>query len=282
MIEFKTLEQIDNKSILECFNLAFSDYYVPLKLNVQQLNNKIHSENIDKEISVGAFRNGKLIGLILHGKRNTNHYNIAYNAGTGVIPGERGNALTLKMYEYIYPVLKSNNVTEIHLEVISQNIPAIKSYSKYGFKKVRSLNCFKGNIEIKNYNPDVSIKVEQAIEQVTIQNLQEVKPSWQNSLETIKNLKDAVYIRADYKAELAAYCILNRSNNRIIQIAVDQKYRNQLIASTILKYIKDHYNAASSIINVDSSYENLTHFFENRNMKFFLQQDEMKLKLTKE
>ncbi len=67
MVTFQTLENISLADITEVFNLAFSDYIVPLKLTEDQLADKIISDNIKLEYSVGAFENKKLVGFILHG-----------------------------------------------------------------------------------------------------------------------------------------------------------------------------------------------------------------------
>ena len=126
MIEIKTLSQTSNQDILNCFNLSFSDYSIPFKLKLDQLVTKITTENINREISIGVFRKQKLIGFVLHGDRKVGGIKKAYNAGTGVIPTERGCALTKRMYEFIKPKLKREAFDEIVLEVISNNIPAIK------------------------------------------------------------------------------------------------------------------------------------------------------------
>ena len=90
MINFDNLSEINNKDILDCFNLSFSDYSIPFKLNLEQLENKLRNENINKDISVGAFNKNKLVGFVLHGDRIKDRNRIAYNAGTGVIPTQRG------------------------------------------------------------------------------------------------------------------------------------------------------------------------------------------------
>ena len=62
MVTFQTLENISLAEITGVFNLAFSDYIVPLKLTEDQLADKIISDNIKLEYSVGAFENKKLVG----------------------------------------------------------------------------------------------------------------------------------------------------------------------------------------------------------------------------
>ncbi len=152
MIKFKTLSEISLHELAACFNLAFSDYLIPLALSLNQLETKLYSESINKAISIGAFRDGELVGFILHGDRKFGNKRIAYNAGTGVIPAARGQGLTKRMYNFIKPKLTSHSFEEVVLEVISTNIPAIKTYEKVGFEPIRNLSCFKGDLLVTKIN----------------------------------------------------------------------------------------------------------------------------------
>ena len=101
MITFQTLENISTDKILEVFNLAFSDYIIPFCLTKEQLEDKIKSESIRLEFSVGAFENNQLIGFILHGFDVVDNMKVIYNGGTGVIPAKRGNKATAKKVEVV-------------------------------------------------------------------------------------------------------------------------------------------------------------------------------------
>ncbi|MGB1041677.1 MAG: GNAT family N-acetyltransferase, partial [Flavobacteriales bacterium] len=125
----KTLKSVSQQEVLSVFNKSFSDYFVSLQLSEKQFFEKLISNNIDFSLSVGAFENNKLVGFILHGVNAKS----VYNSGTGVIPKRRGFGLTIRMYKFILPILKSNQISKVVLEVITENIQAIKSYKKVGF-----------------------------------------------------------------------------------------------------------------------------------------------------
>ena len=134
MTTLRTLENISTERLLETFNLSFSDYIVPFYLTKEQLENKIQSESIKLEFSVGAFEDNRLIAFILHGYDTIDNLKIVYNAGTGVIPAKRGNKLTAKLYEYALTILHKNDIDKVLLEVITTNKAAIKTYKNIGFK----------------------------------------------------------------------------------------------------------------------------------------------------
>lgn len=281
LITFRNLAHTTNSEILACFNLAFSDYSIPFKLTIQQLESKIAIEDIDKNISVGAFSEKRLVGFVLHGSRIIESRRIAYNGGTGVIPTERGQALTYKMYKYILPILKSDGYEKVRLEVISTNVPAIKSYQKIGFGTLRQLACFKGELNSNSSNADIAIREESQLDLEVIAGLGELRPSWQNSNESVLNLgTTARQILAYSKNELIGYCILNSGNNRILQIAVKKEFRKKHVGRSLLNYVAAHFSKEITIINVDSSGASTIAFLENNNLDNFLSQLEMELLLS--
>ena len=283
MVEIRTLSGVSYPEILDCFNTSFSDYSIPFQLNMEQFEKKIRSEGVNKAISIGSFRDKKLIGFVLHGDRTANGERMAYNAGTGVIPDERGHKLTKRMYNFIVPQLRNQKIKEVVLEVISSNVPAIKSYNEIGFKRTRMLTCFSGELMIREYNRDVEILEQKDVNINDLSQICEVLPTWQNSNETILKLDtDALYLLAYKDKQFCGYMMVNKNDNRILQIAVKKKMRNKKIGSTLLKYFSDTISRKASIINVDSRFKSASVFFEKNNLKQSLVQFEMKFKIAGE
>ena len=185
------------------------------------------------------------------------------------------------MYTYIMPTLEKDNISEIALEVISDNVAAIKSYESIGFNLTRKLSCFKGEVFTKQINLETKIKQTNSGNFDEFEQFGEINPTWQNSKETIQNLGDgAIFFLAFLEDKLCGYCILNSNNNRILQIAVKKQMRNKLIGSSMLQSLTNKISAPISIINVDNRFKETLKFFENRNMKNTLNQNEMKLKMS--
>jgi len=121
------------------------------------LQEKIDAEDVQLSKSAAIFINDKPKGFILHALRELNGEVLAYNAGTGIIPAYRGNKSTQKMYDFILPDLKSSGVKKIVLEVMEQNVAAIKSYLNSGFKKTGNLECFSGKVQRNIVNKQETI-----------------------------------------------------------------------------------------------------------------------------
>lgn len=90
-MDFKTLENISDTIILEAFNAAFSDYFIPLFFDWNSLQLKLYSESIDRNVSVGCFDGDKLVGFMLHGMNAVDGIKTVYNAGTGVLAEARAH-----------------------------------------------------------------------------------------------------------------------------------------------------------------------------------------------
>ena len=66
MYSYDNLKNISDKELTDCFNQAFADYPLPFHLTEEELKARLRASCVDKELSYGAFFNGKLIGFILN------------------------------------------------------------------------------------------------------------------------------------------------------------------------------------------------------------------------
>lgn len=282
MITIKTLESISIQELLHVFNLSFSDYIVPFRLNREQLEDKIKSESIQLELSVGAFEDNQLIAFVLHGYDFINGMKVMYNAGTGVIPIKRGNKLTVKLYEYILPILYNKQIHKIQLEVITTNIPAIKAYQHIGFNVIRKFNCYKGEMTISEINNSLEVKEFYSYDWSMLQSFWDFKPSWQNSITAIEKLRPSnISIGIYQSGRLLGYLVYNPKIKRVQQISVDKTYRRKGVGKQLLNYVYENYENTVSVINVDDSSEETVKFITNTGMKIFAMQYEMELVLNK-
>lgn len=280
MTTLQTLENITTEKILEVFNLSFSDYVVPFCLTKDQLEDKIKSDSIKLEFSVGAFENDQLVAFILHGYDIVDDVKVVYNAGTGVIPTKRGNKLTAKLYEYVLPILQKNGIEKVFLEVITTNEPAIKTYQNIGFKIIRELDCFKGSTNLKDVNDDFEIRELIEYDWQILHSFWDVKPSWQNAITAVENLKQSNISIGLYENEkLLGYIILNPKIKRIHQLAVDRDHRKIGIGRHLLNHISTNYGKDISIINIDNTSKETLKFMTNMGLTVSVKQYEMELAL---
>jgi ribosomal protein S18 acetylase RimI-like enzyme len=251
-------------------------------LTKEQLATKMIADKTDLELSVGVFENQKLIAFILHGSDTTNNQKIVYNGGTGVIPEKRGSGLTKQMYMFNLPDLEKNGVEKIVLEVVSNNIPAIKSYKKIGFRTTRELVCFKGNFQTSKSNIEAEIKELKNYQWSILESFWDVNTTWQNSKNAMSRMKgDNDSLGAYINNQLVGYIIYTAKSNRIQQLAVHKDFRKLGIASKLIAQMTQKYGSSFSVINVDKNAKNITSFFNSVGFENYIEQLEMELILNK-
>ncbi|WP_268846423.1 GNAT family N-acetyltransferase [Flavobacterium aestivum] len=278
-MEIKSLQDTEIDELVTVFNQSFSDYIVPFKITKEQLKDKIKSDNIKLEYSVGAFEDNQLIGFILNGFDFINGNKIAYNAGIGVIPEKRGNKVTIKLFEHIIPKLKKQNVTKIKLEVITENEIAFRTYKKIGFEIIRELNCYKGHVksEIKSKFKILPLK---NFDWELQKSFWDWNPTWQNSINAAENISHLnIRIGAFDANSLIGYLIYNPNSNRIQQFAVNKDYRNQGVGKQLFQYITGENEKEFSLINIPVNSLNTNHFLSNLGLEVYIKQYEMELSL---
>lgn len=276
-MEFKTLTGVTQKEILDVFNLSFSDYFVPFKLTLEQLATKMVADNVDLNLSVGVFDHKKLIAFILHGFSDIDGQKILYNGGTGVIPTHRGQALTQRMYEFILPMIKEKQIEMLMLEVISQNIQAIKSYQRVGYTRVRSLACYRGTLKDLPINNELEIKKIEQYDWKKMQSFWDVTPTAQNSIRAINELNSMLLCWGGFlNNQLVGYVIYNPITKRLPQMAIHKAFRGRRIAATLLQHLRSKFDPSLVVINVDKRNQPINDFFEKVGLECFLEQMEMK------
>lgn len=129
-----------------CFFQAFHDYYVDLFKDHGYYEKRWRMAKVQYDLSFGVFHHGNLVGFVLHAIDTRDGLLTAYNACTGVLPEYRGQKLIHSIYDHSIPVFKANGIKRCTLEVITENIRAIKTYTSIGFRTTKLFHCFSGNL----------------------------------------------------------------------------------------------------------------------------------------
>ncbi len=277
-MQFQTLEKLTIAALSNLFNAAFADYLVKIELSPKALQHKIDSEDISLKHSVGVFDDDKPLGFIFHAIRKSSDGQIAYNAGTGVLPEIRGKNATVRMYDFILPELKKSGVKEVVLEVINTNTPAIKSYKKVGFETVQELDCFNGKPSVTQQNQAVDIKeFDGKFDPPEV--FWDWMPTWQHANQTLANSSGYKTWGAYLENKLVAYLSVNPESCRIAQFAVAPDHRRKGVGSALFANFSAYCSIDPVVINVADQSGNTQKFLEAVGMKLFLKQYKMKLKL---
>lgn len=280
MITYQTLAQSTQGEVLDVFNAAFADYLIPFHLSPEQFLARMKSDSLRLPISVGAFDQKRLVGFILHGEKPNDNQRVVYNGGTGVLPSHRGQGITAAMYAYILPVLKFQGVKKVQLEVITNNLPALKTYERVGFKKGRELDCYKGIVSLHNPQDRNSIRKLDTYAWPELQRFWDIRPSWQNDVQAIENLGDTLISYGYYHHDiLLGYLVFNPRLRRIMQMAVHPAYRRHSIGRQLVQHLVINQGPELSVINVDRRSLIVREFLNTLGLNQFLEMYEMELQI---
>ncbi len=284
-MEFATLEHTPIGLLTEAFNNAFADYELPLQYTPETLQQKINVEGINLDMSVGAFDNGTLVGFTFFAVDKLNNVLTAWDGGTGVIPGYRGQKLTQRMFDHIRPVLENAGVKRVLLEVLQNNTGAYRIYEKIGFRTVRSLNAYRGAVK-KTSSVQYKIEILHSYDAGQLLSMADWQPSWQYTNYVVRNWGDPIItigIKKDGAVvAYAHYTTLTRQGSttmRVMQFAVDKNHRRLGMGTALFNYIAGDNSIPVSVINVDATSESSNAFMKAAGMEHFISQYEMEIKI---
>lgn len=284
MQTIKSLKDISFDELFISFNEAFGSYEV--QVNKEELRVMLKRRGFVKELSFGAFEDGRLISFTLNGIGQFNGVKTAYDTGTGTIEEFRGKGIASTIFNYSLPFLKEAGVKQYLLEVLQHNTNAVSVYKKLGFETSREFNYFKQTNElIKLNSKDLPVgfcfKEMDLGDKHLLMNFWDFTPSWQNSFEAIERSFDDFKIIGVYKDEkLIGYSIFEPNSGDLTQIAISKEFRRQGLGSALLcETLK--YNTFNSVkaVNTEINCESITAFLESNNIPLCGKQFEMIKKL---
>lgn len=123
-MEFRILDKSDSNLIFDIDQTAFQDYW--------SADTFLEELSIDTRCYIGMFEDENMLGYI--------GLNIIFDEcdiiRVAVKKEYQGKGYSIKLFEYVFSYLKSNNICKIMLEVSDKNEKAINLYTKIGFEKI--------------------------------------------------------------------------------------------------------------------------------------------------
>ncbi len=284
-MEYKFLTHERFETIYDAFINSFSDYVVKMQPTKKQFKEMLTRRGVRLDISIGAYNDKQLIGFNLNGIGKFNNEITIYDCGTGIIPEFRGKGIVSLLFEHSLAKLKEAKASKYLLEVIENNVSALKAYKKMGFQINRYFQCFKANkvtdLFFKEATAKVNLTLENTVPWEILQTFWDYQPSWQNSIESIfRSNEDKIIVTANYDSQKIGYGIIYFDSGDIPQIAVAKEYRNKGIGTLLLSSLTHYSNSEIiKIINVDSNATNTISLVKNIGFKHFVNQYEMILDL---
>lgn len=220
-MQIKNLTHVSFEAIVDCFHESFADYFIDINLPASFWKKRWTSDQVDFNLSFGMYDKGKLVGFVLNGIGIHNGKKTALNAGTGVIPAYRGQRIVKQLYAHILPIFVENKIKICILEVIQENIKAIRAYQSVGYKIIKNYKCFAGDIVTNPINNTSCL-----FHKVKTSNWEKYAPlnayghSWGNSKTSIEIAAEYEYWEMTDNTELIGYFIVHPTSGTIAQLEI--------------------------------------------------------------
>lgn len=279
---YHTLEQTDLRTLHSAFAAAFSDYQVNMDFPFESFERMMGRRGLTPELSVGAFQGDTPVGFSLTARRYWNGIPTAYDIATGVLPEYRRQGITGEIFLREKALLNERQVGQYLLEVIQENLPAVRLYHKQGFHIQREFSCFRIDRSRLRCARHLAERAD-AIDFTQGETFWDFEPSWQNSADSVSATPEAFVSNVvRLNGEVVGYGMIERETGDIPQLAVNPKYRRTGVGTSLLAGLAKHTETEKiRILNVEVSPEAETalRFLTALGFERFVSQQEMLLPL---
>jgi ribosomal protein S18 acetylase RimI-like enzyme len=139
-MELTPASDLSLRSLSTLFARSFEGYFVPIPDAPPLFDARVRTEHISLADSRVARVDGEPVGLVLMARRGR----VSRVAGMGIVPSHRNRKLGASMLRPLMEEARARGDTRMLLEVIEQNVAAVKLYERLGFQRVRRLVGFVG------------------------------------------------------------------------------------------------------------------------------------------
>lgn len=233
---------------------------------------------------MGLWNHGQLAGFLLNGLGIFQGKPTAYDCGTGIRPEFRGAGAGRQLVQAALKRLRSDTIDQWLLEVLCDNEPAFKLYQSFGFRKTRTLLCYRlpeFYLSARQYHAEVrTISMESAFE--VVGEIQfDYYPSWQNSTDALRQVPGCFRaVGCFVDKATAGIGIIEKTTGDLALLYVKPEFRRRGIASQILMELADLTSSTPLVIkNVDASNSTANSFLKQTGGRLYARQYEMILEL---
>lgn len=257
MIDISSLEGASPEVLYSVFMEAFADYGVPVTWSFADFQESNARRGLDLSLSLGAWEGETLVGFIMNGRGRWDGRPAAYDLGTGVVPRARGSGLAGDLASRLVAFLPEQGLERYVLEVLRDNVAALKTYEKVGFRITRSLECPGGawlpqGQALPAGVALVDLPQGKAFPHEELSSFRDWEPSWQNSDDSIaRSPGPLVILGAQSGGRLVGYLVASPSGT-IWQLAVAHAQRRQGLGRALLSGLAARVGPALRYINVQS------------------------------
>ena len=236
-MKVKTVNACTLDDVLAVWNEGFSNYFVPISMNLSELLERVVQEEISLEHSFIVYDDLRPVGILLNAFRTTSK-RMAWNGGTAIVPDYRGKGVSTLLMKHTLEMYAEQNIDVAYLEAISENEKAISLYEKYGYTIEDELIFAHGLLQ----QEECTLQMELLLpEQFMHHPLLRDDVPWQCRPQSV-NSGEVLLFHEGHESEAVGYVIMKRifADNVLQKIALYQ------IEATHADYLQQMLNALAA------------------------------------
>ncbi|WP_411682755.1 GNAT family N-acetyltransferase [Clostridium thailandense] len=242
MISYKRCLEASYESIYKAFKLGFSDYAVPMNLEIEDFISRFFGpEGNSLEHSFIAFDDELPIGIVLGGIRLFDGLKTMRCGTLCIEPDHRGKGIANKLMKLHIEEAKQKKCHRIFLEVIKTNERALSFYKNMGYNSMNDLKYFSIKVENLSIKPKEYIKFyEMGFDKIANYRnyLKDIHINWQSDIQCFENSTTHAYLIAMDSGKNAGYIVMSKKG-KIEQLYVEHEYRCRGIATNLIAAAAD-------------------------------------------
>lgn len=273
----KNLIRTDHKDIVDCLHEAFSDYPLPIKMPYDYWKSRWHMAHLNTALSYGYFTEQRLKGFILHGIDEWGGEKCFYNMATGVVPAYRRKGILNALYEKALIHASEASCACGYLEVLCNNVKAIKAYEKSGFSIIDKADSFIVATDIQ-FDKTLQLQSPDKWQAEDYEHMIGHKLSFEHRSSVINRDQDSFsYYELNQDENLLAFATVKNSNHKVVQFGfLDRdidRYGPSLFGQLSSKY------SGLKIVNISEKDEAQISFFKKHKFRNLISQYMMRVQL---
>lgn len=198
--------------MVEAFNRSFEGYFVPMVHSIDSLCSLITVNDVSLAHSFVAMdADDSPMGVVLMAVRGSH----GWIGGMGLAPAWRGRGQAGPLLQVAIAEARTLGLAAVGLEVLAQNAPARRLYTRLGFADVRSLAVFTGPLTDDASPLDLSgsvrvISVERALADFAA--LHQVPSPWQRDLPALEHMAPTLSATALFDGQAIRASLISMSS----------------------------------------------------------------------
>jgi len=250
-LDFVPADRYSIEQLSRLITRVYTGYAVPIDVDVTSLESMIAAYDIQLAASRVGVQGGEPVAIALLGVRERR----GWIGGMGVAPEVRGERAGLAVTRAVLGSARRMRLKSIDLEVLTENLPAIRIYESLGFRRRRILDVWLRDSSATFPMPPQHEVQPQDVDAclAAFDDLHVVAPPWQRDLPVLRRAAPSLHtLGTTDGGRLTSYLLYRMDGPRvtILDAAAAPRRRTQAIEALLRALIRERAGNVVRFVNL--------------------------------